>query len=113
MQKLPHMISPIPIHTNNNSNQTKKTKMKKATILVGLILASAITFGQPKLVRNANGDYIMQKVVITNQDSLTGKKVISTDGNEYPIYISKNGKYYIKRVSKAGNEYKQYLKLEK
>ena len=86
--------------------------MKKATIVLGLILASVITFSQPKLVKNANGDYLMQKASKTNEDSLTGKKVISADGNEYPIYVSKNGKYYIKRISKAGNEYKQYLKLD-
>jgi hypothetical protein len=86
--------------------------MKKVTIVLGLILASAIAFSQPKLVKNANGDYVMQKAVRTNDDSLTGKKVISADGNEYPIYVSKNGKYYIKKVSKTGNEYKQYLKLD-
>jgi len=86
--------------------------MKKVTIVLGLILASAMAFSQPKLVKNANGDYVMQKAVRTNDDSLTGKKVISSDGNEYPIYVSKNGKYYIKRVSKAGNQYKQYLKLD-
>jgi hypothetical protein len=86
--------------------------MKKVTIILGLILASTMVFSQPKLVKNNNGDYVMQKAVRTNDDSLTGKKVISADGNEYPIYVSKNGKYYIKRVSKAGNEYKQYLKLD-
>jgi hypothetical protein len=85
--------------------------MKKATIVLGLILASAMAFSQPKLVKNDNGDYVMQKAVKT-EDSLTGKRVISADGNEYPIYVSKNGKYYIKRVSKSGNEYKQYLKLD-
>lgn len=31
-------------------------------------------------------------------------------GNKYPIFISKNGAYYIKKVSsKTGKEYKQYL----
>jgi hypothetical protein len=86
--------------------------MKKVTIVLGLILASAMAFSQPKLVKNDNGDYVMQRAVRTNEDSLTGKKVISADGNEYPIYVSKNGKYYIKKVSKTGNEYKQYLKLD-
>jgi len=86
--------------------------MKKVTIVLGLILASTMVFSQPKLVKNNNGDYVMQKAVRTNDDSLTGKKVISADGNEYPIYVSKNGKYYIKRISKSGNEYKQYLKLD-
>lgn len=86
--------------------------MKKVTIVLGLILASAMAFSQPKLVKNDNGDYVMQKAVRINEDSLTGKRVISADGNEYPIYVSKNGKYYIKKVSKTGNEYKQYLKLD-
>jgi hypothetical protein len=85
--------------------------MKKVTLILSLFLASAMAFSQPRLAKNDNGDYVMQKAVKT-EDSLTGKKVISADGNEYPIYVSKNGKYYIKRVSKSGNEYKQYLKLD-
>ena len=32
------------------------------------------------------------------------------DGKTYPIFLSKNGKYYIKRVSKkSGKMYKTYL----
>jgi hypothetical protein len=85
--------------------------MKKVTLILSLFLASSVAFSQPRLVKNNNGDYVMQKAVKT-EDSLTGKKVISADGNEYPIYVSKNGKYYIKKVSKTGNEYKQYLKLD-
>ena len=30
-------------------------------------------------------------------------------GNVYPIYISKNGRAFIIRTSRNGNEYKQYL----
>ena len=87
--------------------------MKKVTIVLGLILASAIAFSQPKLTKDSNGNYVMQKSRSSDTDSLTGKKVLATDGNEYSIYVTKNGKYYIIRTSKkTGNEYKQYLKLE-
>ena len=33
----------------------------------------------------------------------------TSDGKQYPIYISENGKAYIIRKSKKGNTYKQYL----
>lgn len=34
-------------------------------------------------------------------------------GNSYPIYLSKNGKAFVKRISqKSGNEYNYYLDKE-
>ena len=87
--------------------------MKKVAIVLGLILASTIGFRQSKVVKDAKGNYKVEKAVkIASEDSLLGKTMYLADGNEYPLYVSKNGKYYIKRVSKAGNEYKQYFKLD-
>ena len=87
--------------------------MKKVAIVLGLILASAIGFSQSKVVKDAKGNYKVEKAVkITSEDSLLGKTMYLANGDEYPLYVSKNGKYYIKRVSKSGNEYKQYFKLD-
>lgn len=88
--------------------------MKKVTIALGLILISAIAFSQPKLTKNSDGNYVMQKSNRSSDtDSLTEIKVLCTDGNEYPLYVTKNKKYYIVRTSKkTGNQYKQYLKID-
>lgn len=40
----------------------------------------------------------------------TGKFAIDSDGNKHDVYISKNGKLFIKMVSKKTNrEYNKYL----
>ena len=41
----------------------------------------------------------------------TGKTYTDSKGNIYPVFISKGGKLFVIRISKAGKEYKQYLKL--
>lgn len=54
-------------------------------------------------------DIINKKLTISKP---TGKTYTDTKGNVFPIFVSENGKYYIKRVSKnTGKEYKQYLKI--
>ena len=49
--------------------------------------------------------------VSTKTSSETKTKFTWTDSKavEYPIYVGKSGACYIKKVSKAGKEYKQYL----
>ena len=87
--------------------------MKKVAIVLCLILASVVTFAQAKVVKDAKGNYKVEKAIkIASEDSLLGKTMYLANGDEYPLYVTKNGKYYIKRVSKAGNEYKQYFKLD-
>lgn len=41
----------------------------------------------------------------------TGKTFTDTKGNVYPVYESNKGKLFYLRTSKAGKEYKVYLKL--
>lgn len=41
----------------------------------------------------------------------TGKTFTDNKGKSYPVYVSKNGKLFVLRISKAGNEYRQYLKV--
>jgi hypothetical protein len=88
--------------------------MKKVTIVLGLILASAIAFSQSKVEKDANGNYV--QVLASkkaSEDKPLGKTFTTSKGDTYPIYISERGKYYIIRTSKeTGNQYKQYLKLD-
>lgn len=59
------------------------------------------------VVRNGN----TFTTVSTKTSSETKTKFTWKDskGVEYPIYVGKSGACYIKKVSKAGKEYKQYL----
>lgn len=64
--------------------------------------------------QDANGNYIAVKAAndTTNTGGkATGKTYTDAKGNVYPVMISKNGKLFVIRTSKAGNQYKQYLKL--
>jgi hypothetical protein len=49
----------------------------------------------------------------SQQDTLTSYNWQDKDGVSYPIYVTKKGACYIKRVSKnSGKEYKYYLPKE-
>jgi hypothetical protein len=88
--------------------------MKKVIVIVGLILASTMTFGQSKVVRDANGNFVTQNTPKkASEDKPTGNTYTTAKGEQFPVYVSKNGKYYVLRTSKeTGNIYKQYLKTE-
>ena len=85
--------------------------MKKLSIILALFIASFYVNGQ-NVKQDASGNYIAVK---TPKDSTsakaTGKTYTDTKGNVYPVMISKNGKLFIVRISKTGNKYNQYLKL--
>lgn len=52
-----------------------------------------------------------EKPVFT--DTITGKIYTNSKGIEYPVFVSRNQKYYIWKTSgKTGNRYKHYLKTE-
>ena len=87
--------------------------MKKLTLILSLFLASSLAFGQTKVTKDANGNYTQVKAIRkASEDKPTGQTLTLSNGDTYPIYESVNGKFYIKRISKSGNEYKQYLKLD-
>jgi len=74
--------------------------MKKLFIIL-VILFSLESFGQ----KTFNLDTIKPK-------SETGTKTADNaiyNGKSYPIYVSKNNKYYILVTSKKGNIYKKYI----
>lgn len=86
--------------------------MKKLIILTAIL---SLSFGlkAQTVTKDAQGNYIAVKA--TKQDEKpadTGKTYTDTKGNVYPVYISKNGKLFVIRTSKTGNQYKQYLKVD-
>ena len=86
--------------------------MKKTTIVLALMLAFSTGFSQTKVRLSDDGSYVQIKKDIKADDENTGKIVTLNDGKQYPIFRSAGGKFYIVRTSKAGNQYKQYLKIE-
>lgn len=88
--------------------------MKKATLILGLFLASSLAFSQTKVVRDADGNFVTKSTPKkASEDKPTGKTYTNAKGEEFPVYESVNGKFYVLRTSKeTGNVYKQYLKTE-
>jgi uncharacterized protein YxeA len=85
--------------------------MKKILALVALaFMVGAPIFAQD--VKREGNTFVQvqsDKVSLKN-DTKTQYTYKAKDGKEYPIYLSKNGKAFIVRVSKkSGKEYKQYL----
>ena len=67
-----------------------------------------------KIVKTADGNFRQVKTERVSrkfQDTITNQTVIMNDGKKYEIFKSKNNKLYIWKVSKKGNIYKYYLKL--
>lgn len=85
--------------------------MKKfLIILVMLIMGMTGTTCIAEVVRNGN---TFETVQTSQTDVKTPYTWKDKDGKTYPIYISKKGACYIKRISKkTGKEYKYYLPKE-
>jgi len=81
--------------------------------LATLLLLFISSFGYAQSIKqNADGNY----TAVAKQDSTQAKNTLKTytdtKGNIYPVWISKNGKLFIKRISKTTNKsYNQYLTL--
>lgn len=79
-------------------------------ILVMLIMGMAGTTCIAEVVRNGNTFETVQTSQTDVQTPYTWK---DKDGKTYPIYITKKGACYVKRISKkTGKEYKYYLPKE-
>jgi hypothetical protein len=84
--------------------------MKKIIVLMCFILLGGIMYAQKKIVQNGNTFTEVSETKETERVVLTQYKYVASDGNTYPIYLSKNNKYFIIRKSqKTGKEYRQYL----
>jgi hypothetical protein len=85
--------------------------MKLLTTLA-IILGLSFGLNAQTIQKDAQGNYIAVKAPkIDEKPTDTGNTFTDTKGNVFPVYISKNGKLFVIRTSKAGNQYKQYLKL--
>lgn len=97
--------------------------MKKLLIILAVLLIGAVgttcsamtskarsASEAHEVVRNGN---TFETVQSANSDTVTPYNWKDKDGNVYPVYITKKGACYIKRISKkTGQEYKYYLPKE-
>lgn len=88
--------------------------MKKLLLILTLIAACLTTYSQ-NTVKNKDGNYSAIKTTTTGTTGAkpTGKTYTDSKGVIYPVLISKNGKLFIIRTSKAGNKYNFYLQVDK
>lgn len=83
-----------------------------ALSIMGANEASAQTVSKPNC-KFENGKFIATTSSTKWTDTVCGKVYTSADKKDYPVFISKNGNYYIWRVSKkTGKQYKYYLKTD-
>lgn len=84
--------------------------MKKFIIALVVLIIGAVGQINAEVVRSGNTFETVQTSQTDVQTPYTWK---DKDGKIYPIYISKKGACYVKRISKkTGKEYKYYLPKE-
>lgn len=86
--------------------------MKKFTILLAFVLTALAASSQITAKKDNSGNYIAAKPAIDTAGTKTGKTFTDKKGNIFPVYLNKTGKLFIVRISRNGNVYKQYLKIE-
>ena len=93
----------------------QKTQENIMAIIFAIILLIGLMypiFTDAQNVQREGNTFVQQKKQQKRQSTpptLTSYKYKATDGKEYPIYLSPNGKAFIIRTSKKGNQYRQYL----
>lgn len=96
-----------------NKLEVKQSIYIIVILFISLFLASFIDAKGQTIQRDANGNF---KAISTPRDAKTetakqtGKTFTDKKGNVYPVMISKNNKLFYVRTSKAGNDYKVYIK---
>ena len=94
----------------------KNTVPYLLAILFTLVaLFSAMSGDAQTIKQDDKGNYYAVKDTRTDSVKVieTGKFFTDLNGIKYPIYESKNGKFYIMRISRNTNKpYRQYLKLD-
>lgn len=74
-----------------------------------LLLAAFSLVSSAEVTRQGD-TFKVEKTTSTNNDTQTKYTWEDKEGNKYPIFITKRGACYVKRVSKkTGKEYKYYL----
>ena len=78
-------------------------------VFIGMFFLIDTVSGQSRPVTLKDSVYKAQSTRVKAQPRLTPYKWEDSKGNQYPIYMGPSGACYVVRVSKNGNEYKQYL----
>ena len=81
-----------------------------------ILLAIALIIGvaancQKTVKKDSNGNYYAATEQTKDAPKNTGKTFTTAKGEIYPVYVSDKGKLFVIRISKNGNTYKQYLKV--
>lgn len=85
--------------------------MKRLIIFISFVLISFVGISQNAKL-DSTGNYVAVQIA-KDSATATGKTYTDSKGNKYPVFISKNRKLFVQRVSKTtGNAYRQYLKLD-
>ena len=98
------------MRTDLNQNFLAPTWYYKTIIALFFMMGAILANGQKPAYKIGN-DSMLVNVITKGSDKDTGFKV-EIKGVKYPVFVSARGKYYIERISKKGNEYKQYLDIE-
>lgn len=85
--------------------------MKKLLLLSALFIVFS-AHAQTKAVKDASGNYVTSHKADTTGNKATGHTFTSGDGKVYPVYLSARGKLYYYKVSRSGNTYKVYIKID-
>lgn len=84
--------------------------MKHFIIIIALLLGSFTGYAE---VTREGDTFKVEKTATTSSNTQTKYTWQDKEGNKYPIFITKKGACYVKRVSKkTGKEYKYYLPKE-
>lgn len=85
--------------------------MKKVVLMLCMLLLGG-TLAAQDVVRKGNTFEQVSKKKKSVEPIKTKYTFKTLDGKVYPVYVSSNGKCFIKRISKNGKEY-PYYKLPK
>jgi len=83
----------------------------KAIIVILFTMLSFTLSSQIKV--DNKGNYVQETTVSGKRDTVnTGKTFTDAKGVVYPVFKSSTRKLYVGKVSKSGNYYRYYLKIE-
>ena len=83
-----------------------------STLLMALLMASANTSTAQTVTVDEHGNLHAKPKVTALRDSTTGKTFTDPKGEVHPVYKGTKGSLYYCQVSKSGNFYRRYLKVE-
>ncbi len=84
--------------------------MKKLLVLL-MLSFSLFSYSQNAKV-DKEGNFVAVSNTVKQDTIDTGKTFTDSKGKVYPVFKTKRGKLYYPRVSKNGNYYRAYLKLD-